>query len=284
MTATPNATLLATLSELVYAKIGESSSKWQARLRDEMESLEILPVATVDTADVQFVVGVRYWNRIICIRGTDSDSESITNLMSRRGLDSVIGNDPEFGPCKVHRKFSADADVVEDALQRRSIDIRDGMPTWIVGHSRGGAIALILAARSHFRHHYLGHQSNPEKLDQKVVTFCAPKAGNWSFANYCAGNVAHVRWQCAGDIVPLLPLAPFYWHDCPSEFFDHRDIYRPKASTLTRWIEWPAAIRDETRPLGLARFDRHAARHIRKLVSREESQSVNGNLLEECLI
>jgi hypothetical protein len=280
----PTATLLARLSERSYSLPGESSSRWQSRLREELEELEVVPVTMVDTADVQFFVGEHYLNRIICVRGTDSEAESVTNVLARRVEDSLL---PDV---KVHARFAADVAVIEEALRVRGLNLQDGMRNWFTGHSRGGSIALIMAARSQFRYGIRFHSEQGRscwKETPKInhaVTHSAPKAGNWAFAKHCERHLEHIRWQRAGDIVPLLPLAPFYWHDTPSQFFDSKDIYRPNATTLTRWFEWPAAIRAEASRPGLACLGLHDMRMFRRLIEKEESELHSGNLLKGLLV
>lgn len=283
-TRLPTAELLATLCERVYARPTESSSKWQDRLRQDLEVLEVIPQFFIDTSDVQLFVGYYYWNRIICIRGTDSEAEAVTNMLARRVADPVIED------VKVHSRFEQDASVIEEAFSRRRLDLNDGMRNWFTGHSRGGAVSLILAARSQYRYDQQPVPADriatwqPQPRTNHAVTFSSPKAGNWSFAQHCEANVSHIRFQRAGDIVPLLPLAPMYWHDTPSQFFDSRRKFRPNATTLTRWFEWPAAIAQEASSPGIACVGLHNMRDMQKLIEKEESELQGGNLLRNLLI
>ena len=99
---------------------------------------------------------------------------------------------------------------------------RVNKPLWITGHSLGGAIAVITAARCQ-------EIVAPEWIGG-LYTFGAPRAGSRRFARSVA--FPHVRWVHNNDIVPQLPPA---WMG-----FAHggRRAYLDRHGRLRQWRGW----------------------------------------------
>ena len=268
--------MLAECCEIVYAKVSESSSRWKSRLTEELESLRIQPTLIIDSADVQAFVGLHYEHRIFCFRGTDSHAEFLTNIFAKRVAD------PNIGPgVKVHRHFARDVDVVMAAIEReekRNFNLNylhEGYTNWFIGHSRGGAAASIMAARvSNLRRCTWTGFSRAN-----LVTHEMPRAGNSGFANFLRDSVDHLRWQRAGDLTPLVPFPPLFFHDTLPSYFDSGGRLRPDATSLTRFMEYCATIlRHGDCPVKIGLM-LHNMRDLHKMISKEESDHPRKNLL-----
>jgi triacylglycerol lipase len=89
--------------------------------------------------------------------------------------------------------------------------ISNKLPLWFCGHSLGGAMATICAARC-----YLSHiNSNPEQL----YTFGSPRVGDRRYISFV--RLEHFRFVNNNDIVPRVPpLWLGYTHAGREVYFD----------------------------------------------------------------
>jgi hypothetical protein len=94
-----------------------------------------------------------------------------------------------FDPGAVHAGFLAVYDEVATGLAAR-LDEVAGRPVWFTGHSLGGALATIAAARA--------------GSFQGLYTFGSPRVGDETFANWFAGRPCY-RVVHHDDVVPRLP-------------------------------------------------------------------------------
>lgn len=82
---------------------------------------------------------------------------------------------------------------------------RKNQEVWLTGHSLGGALAVILAAT-------LRENGVPV---HGLYTFGAPRVGDKEFAkqlNRGLRNKSHWRVVNEGDLVPHVPMEPFFCH------------------------------------------------------------------------
>jgi hypothetical protein len=149
---------------------------------------------------------------VLAFRGTDPAS-FVTML-----ADAEVMQRP-FRDSGVHAGFYANVeaiwDDVTDAIEaaRASKHLADGGPVvlseplealYITGHSLGGAMAVLAAARL-FRDEYKSW--NPRDLVRGVYTFGQPMVGDERFAAECDADFGSVlfRHVYRGDVVPHLP-------------------------------------------------------------------------------
>ena len=133
---------------------------------------------------------------ILAFRGTVSTTDWLRNLKISR-KESPLG--------KIHRGFQEGLDAVwDDPIETVLRELAGSdRKVWITGHSLGGALATLAAARA------------SEWLDiAGVYTFGQPLVGNRRFAklfNRRFRDRFH-RFVNDGDIVPKVPPAPLYAH------------------------------------------------------------------------
>ena len=265
----PTATLLADCSLLAYANPGHSYSRWKTTLRSELAHRDTVLLDTIDRDDVQGFVAAHYGTRITAIRGTDSFSDGLTNMFASRCPAKSLGDG-----VLCHKRFYRDA-LTFRASSSVTIDYNDGMPDVFTGHSRGGAIAAILAM--------LIKRARPSDIPNPIlVTHAMPRAGNSKFATALKESLPHIRWQRAGDIVPLVPVPPWFYHDSAPEFFDADERLRPDVGLLTRMAAYPSAVAANVGWKRIAAINNHSMLDMRRLIAAEESQ-LGDNLLVELL-
>lgn len=86
-------------------------------------------------------------------------------------------------------------DTLDNLLPLIRPQLPESGPLYITGHSKGGAVAALAAAR-------LKNLDPTQNIS--LVTFAAPRAGDIVFAEtYPIGHA--VRYEKVGDVVPLLP-------------------------------------------------------------------------------
>lgn len=133
---------------------------------------------------------------------------------------------------KVHTGFYEALDVVwkdgQGVLPRR-LSNRGNRTVWITGHSLGGALAELCAARACF---------DPRITSipiEAVYTFGQPRVGDEAFAKLLQNRLGvniH-RFVNDRDIVPRVPLfSMHYCHYGNMTFFDHAGTERATASAL----------------------------------------------------
>lgn len=128
----------------------------------------------------------------VAIRGTVSLNELNIDFRTRLVLDEEVG-------CVFHGGFKKVADAVADDLER--FLERDGPPIMLTGHSLGGAVATIAAAKLKIRGYRIG----------KVMTFGTPKITDACGAERLHGFLPLLRVTHERDPVPLMPFARAAW-------------------------------------------------------------------------
>jgi triacylglycerol lipase len=203
------------------------------------------------------------WDAVIACRGTEAHewNDIKADMNVGPALAETVG--------KVHRGFKREVDDLWPMLEIALKENR--LPLWFCGHSLGGAMATICAARC--VHSYI--DSNPEEL----YTFGSPRVGCKTYINHA--KLTYYRWVNNNDIVTRVPPRWMGYAHAGQEIYLN---YRGRIRRLTGWQR----TKDRTRGflLGLKTwsfdyFRDHAIhnyiRHIITAVSLEEGR----NLLDE---
>ena len=116
---------------------------------------------------------------------------------------------------KVHRGFKHEADElwphVEKVLENNKL------PVWFCGHSLGGALAQICAARCKLS--YI--RSEPEQ----VFTYGSPRIGCHRYVNHV--ELDHFRWVNNNDIVTRVPPVWMgYRHNGKEMYLDNNGLLK----------------------------------------------------------
>jgi triacylglycerol lipase len=228
---------------------------------------EALAAATViGLPDVQFFnhdgsQAYRFRNRHDCViacRGTEphewNDIRADANAVT--ALAETVG--------RVHRGFKREVDdlwpMLEVALRSNTL------PTWFCGHSLGGAMAAICAARCYKS----SISSNPEE----VYTFGSPRIGDRQYMNHA--RLTYYRWVNNNDVVTRVPPRWMgYIHGGQELYLD----FRGRLKRYSGWQRTKDRLRGFIRGLANRSFDhfvdhgvREYQRHILGAVLREEGR------------
>ncbi|MFI6290477.1 lipase family protein [Nonomuraea sp. NPDC050790] len=114
----------------------------------------------------------------------------------------------------IHAGFYRALDVVQPTLLQTLEDWHTGQSLWFTGHSLGGALAMLAAARTHFE--------DPTLLADGVYTYgqprtCCPQLAA-AYDEAFAGRT--FRFVNNNDIVAQLPPAPLFGHVDEERYFD----------------------------------------------------------------
>lgn len=170
-------------------------------------------------------------------------------------FDALLVPDATGLAGKVHQGFRDSRDLLwadmKQELTRRSAKI-PAKKVYITGHSKGGAMAYLAAARLKF-----------EKLANPIVvrSFAAARAGDPTFAaSYNAAFLDTVRYEYQDDLVPHVPpsdLFAGFVKTVPevAELIGHFNDGFESAGEL-RFIDWSTPLQFETdsMPLHFHRF------------------------------
>ena len=116
---------------------------------------------------------------------------------------------------KVHRGFKQEADEVWPYIEQ-ALEPND-KPLWFCGHSLGGALATICAARCKLSE----LRSDPEQ----VFTYGSPRIGCHRYVNHV--QLDHLRWVNNNDIVTRMPPVWLgYRHSGTEMYLDRNGILR----------------------------------------------------------
>ncbi len=104
---------------------------------------------------------------------------------------------PQYAAGRVHAGFAQSLDAVWPQLLKFIQARNPNKPVWITGHSKGGGLATLAAARLRAKHQIQAHT---------IMTYGSPCAGDQIFAAEYNRNFArHFRFEHEDDIVPHLP-------------------------------------------------------------------------------
>lgn len=159
---------------------------------------------------------------VLAFRGTDP-ADVITLLSETQVMQR------EFCAGNVHAGFYAGVEAVWDEIHDALASCRQGVPLdgdtkrkqslspletlYITGHSLGGAMALLAAARLHCDDY---RDWSPQRLVRGIYTFGQPMVGDAAFMQGCDGFRERLhRHVYRHDVIPHLPpKSPFgYTHD-----------------------------------------------------------------------
>lgn len=163
---------------------------------------------------------------IVSFRGTecgiDQGPEAVAQFMADLGVDFDIRWVDAMGGGKIHRGFHDALDEIwQDLTPCLKALSEKNCPLWITGHSLGGALAVLTAARY--------------KYIQGIYTFGAPRVGNGQFT--ARFPMAVHRFANNNDIVPHLP---------PFPYADLGDLhYIDRRGALIKGIDLWQRIKDE---------------------------------------
>jgi len=123
----------------------------------------------------------------------------------------------------VHRGFKCALDYVWKDLKNFVDSIKEGREIVITGHSLGGALATICAARMRCK---------------VLYTFGSPRVGNIMFSKNLDKDVHHYRFVNIEDIVPGLPPALFgYMHSGVLKMISQEGKFFDRPSLIRQHIE-----------------------------------------------
>lgn len=147
---------------------------------------------TIESGDVQILIVEHDGALVIAPRGTEKDAGDILS-----DIRFFPWNDADIGPC--HKGFLRATQAIWPQL--RDILFENTLPVWFTGHSLGGAIAILSAAKM-----IKVFGAAPAG----VTTFGAPRAGfNWIIPAFADVNITCYRRGM--DAVPSLPHAWWLW-------------------------------------------------------------------------
>jgi triacylglycerol lipase len=215
-----NAWWLSEASLLVYADENFAVPRFNAAGFDEVKFFSGHSTQCYVAANRKFA--------IIAFRGTECDidqgPEAMAQFIADLGVDIDIRWVATQGGGKIHRGFHDALDEIWNELLIHLNGLRrSGCTLWLTGHSLGGALATLAAARF--------------KKAHGLYTFGAPRLGNRDFAaNF---PVMGFRFVNNNDVVPHLPIFPYVdlgelrYIDSNGSIHAH----------ITRWQRW----KDEAR-------------------------------------
>jgi triacylglycerol lipase len=191
---------------------------------------EVVRAATeVGFPDVTFynnrgAQGYRFRNRhnaVIACRGTEPNEW--TDI--RADVDAVSVLAETAG--KVHRGFKREVDNLWPMLETSLMEYQD--PVYFTGHSLGGAMAKICAARCQLSH----ISTNPQQL----FTFGSPRVGNKSYVNFV--KLDHYRFVNNNDIVARVPPVWMgYQHSGHEVYFNRHGEIKTYGYLMKRRDRW----------------------------------------------
>ncbi|MBL7727482.1 MAG: lipase family protein [Dinghuibacter sp.] len=148
------------------------------------------------------LVGVNTDGIIIAFRGTIAPALNIPSILD--WWQDIVDCPPITAgsiPGKIHSGFWKATATIWEGIVKQVQQFREqfpGMPLYITGHSKGGALASIAAANIIF---------NDNRIPQPkaVYTFASPHAGDEDYVNGFPGHIPVTRYENYLDIVPFLP-------------------------------------------------------------------------------
>lgn len=143
---------------------------------------------------------------VVLVRGTESPS-NLSRFVREWLRDLMYRPKPWLNFAPVHEGFSRNvAALWGQLLETEAVSqyLQHGGAITLTGHSRGGAIAMMLAT-------LFGRQRHLHHKPAQVVTFGAPRVGGPTWRDkYHALRIPTTRVENQLDPVPLLP--PFVWY------------------------------------------------------------------------
>lgn len=207
----------------LYAQVAEAATLAKTVYDDGVARLlrkqGYMAVKFCDSDGAQAVCCVKDNVAYVAFRGTQPDKRNdiIADLKFWR-RDSKLGG-------SVHVGFQDEVLKIEDDI--RAWLKKNTIKSYIItGHSLGGAMATIFAARQ-----------DASKIN-KVITFGSPRVGGSDFVKAFNQQYEHIRVVNNNDIVTRVPPAPLYRHTGISVYYDHKDNCFVNPSRLKKIQCW----------------------------------------------
>ncbi|QYK47570.1 MAG: lipase family protein [Phycisphaeraceae bacterium] len=141
----------------------------------------------------------------------------------------------------VHHGIAAYVDSIWEQMTERIKEVRtSGQALWLTGHSLGGAMAVLAAARLAVEH--------PEISVHGVVTFGQPRVGDAGFAGAYSGVLGERTVRCVNnrDIVVRVPKRIMKFRDVGSVwYFDEGGRYCGDPGFFFRFLDTVVVTPDE---------------------------------------
>lgn len=176
---------------------------------------------------------------VVAFRGTE-----FTSLADwKTDINMAYFNDARLG--NVHFGFNSAYEDIRVGIENLLKQHKD-KTLWITGHSLGGAMAVICAARC--------------KLDRvhdkaRIVTFGQPRIGDEAVAKWIDKNFSnsYQRFVNNQDVVPRLPISNFWfsYSDAGRFLHLHQDKFRSLNSSGNR-AAYPSGVQPVGGPRGVA--------------------------------
>lgn len=158
----------------------------------------------------------------VVFRGTSPQSRQ------QAKADILCHMNPERDAGSVHLGFQNELENIWQELEE-AIEPHIDLPIYITGHSLGGAMATIAAARLLRKSLKVG---NPSYVPSGLITFGSPRVGDAEFASFVHGiNIAQNettrigiwRFRNNNDFVTKMPPSFFGWRHCgKTVYIDHK--------------------------------------------------------------
>lgn len=198
-----NAYALALASKLAY----EPEEQIRNKLQEQGFNTEFINIAKTDT---QLFIAHNGSAVVMAFRGTEKFKDWLTNA----GIE--FRNTPHG---RVHKGFDKALDSVWSQITKALEKAHQyGQPLWITGHSLGGALAVLAAARL-----ALDIDQSIYKSINGLYTFGQPRVGDRAFMNALDDEIKprYFRFVNDNDIVPRVPDRLNQYQDGGSiRFFD----------------------------------------------------------------
>lgn len=131
---------------------------------------------------------------IVVVSGTTNLGQWQDQIFSN-ALTDFVGRDGNIRKFSTAPIYNTAANAIDTAL---AAAVPDDQQILYVGHSMGGAVALVL--------HALNEDESSDRVASRCLTFAAPKPGDQRLANRCRSSAqVFRRFQLDGDFVPALP-------------------------------------------------------------------------------
>ncbi len=157
---------------------------------------------------------------------------------------------------KVHRGFKQEVDDLWPCLELALK--HNAKPIWFTGHSLGGAMATICAARCLL--------SNIWSTPSGLFTFGSPRVGNGRYINHV--TVSHYRWVNNNDIVTRVPPAWLgFRHSGKEIYLDWTGQIRQ----ISSWQRFRDRLRGALNGLARLRIDHFSDHSITRYVQHIEN-------------
>ncbi|MEV4357411.1 lipase family protein [Nonomuraea sp. NPDC049625] len=209
---------LAYAAELAYKdeeRVRATANDWGF---DRVTSFRVPHTPPFPLVDTQAYIAANGRMMVVAFRGTQP--EELRDWLSDAG---TLLTPYAAGTGMIHSGFYRALDVVHPAMLDTLENWRaDGQSLWFTGHSLGGALAMLAAARTYFE--------DPSLLADGVYTFGQPRTccPLLAAAYDKAFRGRMFRFVNNNDVVAQLPPPPLFQHVAEERYFDAKGKLREK--------------------------------------------------------